>query len=1095
MTRILWPVGLLCCVAAQKSPLLSGDSLVAYVHYAEALAVYDSLERLGGLSSQDWGRLQFGKAEAYLGLRQATAAQGAARQADSLAALTLDTLLQADAWQTLAIVYALQKDFSTAESLLSQAQRKYESAQALTRRHVPYLRSLRRSAFIAFTQKRYATAETLCVRTIDLLQATALTEHPEYAYALHLRARICRAQLRYTEAELWYLEDKKHKERFFGREHPEYALTLHNLGVLYIEKGQYAEAERLLTEARSVREKVLGAEHLEYINTLNGLAVVYRAQGRYREAESLLQQVQAYRTRRQGKEHPDYLASLNNLAVLYSAQGRYSEAEALYNEMRSLAARLSGIQSTDYALALTNLASNCRKQGRYTEAEHLYLEAKNIRSALLGIDHPLYATTLNNLANIYDEQGRFSEAEQLFTEVARIRLRVFGAEHPEYIHALVNLSNTYWSQKRYSQAEEGYRRALSLYRQIGLEGSPEFMTTATNLAAVCGALGRLAEAESLYIVIALSRKESLGEAHPNYLGTLSDLAGVWARQGRHPEAESLYAQILPAQQRALGPLHPHYLGTLRDFAGLYASQARYEKSDSLWQELVRGIFERLRQELPALPAAHRQKLLENIVEEGLQDFQRYVALRNEANPALLELGYRAARNLKGLILSSVEGMRYLVERQSRQDTTLPLLYARWQEVLEQYAFFTFQGLQREADSLREEASNLERQLIVRLPEIARYFPDLEREALFPPLQRHEALIEVVRLPSTSTDSILYLYYCLLPQKKGHRLHLQVYATHPSWELQALTAYEIASSPAAELSGAAYRLLWAHIDSLLPRNLRTLYFAPDGVYYRINIATLYDTKRKGFLGDKVIIRYIASSRRLLLPSFRVSSSKSAVLGNPDFYGQSVGVPQDAAVRSARFFAGRIPSLPGAEEEAKLIAPLLHTEPVIGEAATESYLKSLRSPYILHIATHGYFIGEERDPMLAGGLLLAQAGVWDSLYAPFGVEDGRLTAQEASTLNLLGTELVVLSACETALGKIKGEELYGLQRGFLEAGARRVMAALWPVDDTATRELMETFYRRWQANPKLTVEEAFTAALRDLRKKYPHPYYWGAFVVMQ
>lgn len=310
----------------------------------------------------------------------------------------------------------------------------------------------------------------------------------------------------------------------------------------------------------------------------------------------------------------------------------------------------------------------------------------------------------------------------------------------------------------------------------------------------------------------------------------------------------------------------------------------------------------------------------------------------------------------------------------------------------------------------------------------------------------------------------------------------------------LRAYEIARAPNALLTGTAYKLLWEPIQKLLPKGVRSLYFAPDGVYYRVNISTLYDTEKREFLADRYVMRYIASSRRLFLRPSGGRKRPPVVIGNPQFY-DTPAEGDNSFPRQKVLFVGGIPSLPAAEEEARAIARILGVEPVTGAAATESFVKGLRSPSILHVATHGYFIEEAKHPMLSGGILLAQAALWDSLHAPFGVEDGRLTAQEASTLNLLGTELVVLSACETALGEIKGEGLYGLQRGFLEAGAQRVMAALWPVDDAATRELMEAFYRHWQAHPKLSPEEAFSAALKTFRKKYLQPCYWGAFVIMQ
>ncbi|MCS7153228.1 MAG: CHAT domain-containing protein, partial [Bacteroidia bacterium] len=164
--------------------------------------------------------------------------------------------------------------------------------------------------------------------------------------------------------------------------------------------------------------------------------------------------------------------------------------------------------------------------------------------------------------------------------------------------------------------------------------------------------------------------------------------------------------------------------------------------------------------------------------------------------------------------------------------------------------------------------------------------------------------------------------------------------------------------------------------------------------------------------------------------------------------------------------------------------------------DDFVTGLPPPPELHVATHGPFGGGGRHPLLAGGLLLVQAAVWDSLFPPLGKEDGGLTAQEASNLNLIGTELVVLSACETGVGEVRGEGLYGLQRAFLEAGARRVITTLWPIDDEATQELMVSFYRcwvRWKRGDG--VDEVFNRTLRAFRKKYRHPYYWGAFVVMR
>ncbi|MCX7764238.1 MAG: CHAT domain-containing protein [Bacteroidia bacterium] len=452
---------------------------------------------------------------------------------------------------------------------------------------------------------------------------------------------------------------------------------------------------------------------------------------------------------------------------------------------------------------------------------------------------------------------------------------------------------------------------------------------------------------------------------------------------------------------------------------------------------------------------------------------------------LVELGYRAARSFKGLLLSSTEAMKHLVE--TSRDTILQLRYRQWKRLADQYAFFTLQEDYRAADSVWKLLQEAERSIIERLPALKDFLPDPAGEPLIPPLRLKEALIEVVRVPGEKKDSVLYLFY--LPEGKKHRLRLHVLYGDTLWERQGKDADGISRSLGSDISGASYRLLWSFVDSLLSPRVRVVYFSPDGAYYLMNVATLYDAQRRQFVGDRYEVRYVASSRRLLLRRGRFSAQEPVVIGNPDF-----GALPDSGVelrrRSYRLFEGGIPALPGAEVEARGVGRLLGVEAVVGKLAVEEFVKGLRSPQLLHVAMHGYFVGGGRNPLLAGGLLLAQAAVWDSLFPPLGKEEGRLTAQEASNLNLIGTELVVLSACETGVGEVRGEGLYGLQWAFLEAGARRVITTLWPIDDEATQELMVSFYRCWVRRKRGDgVDEVFNRTLRAFRKKYRHPYYWG------
>ena len=195
--------------------------------------------------------------------------------------------------------------------------------------------------------------------------------------------------------------------------------------------------------------------------------------------------------------------------------------------------------------------------------------------------------------------------------------------------------------------------------------------------------------------------------------------------------------------------------------------------------------------------------------------------------------------------------------------------------------------------------------------------------------------------------------------------------------------------------------------------------------------------------------------------------------------------------------------------------IDTASFMQQKATEEQFKNLsgNSPTILHLATHGFFLPDPEqkrkegfevlntntfkisdDPMMRSGIVLSGANrVWSGQASIEGREDGIVTAYEISQLNLRNTDLVVLSACETALGDIKGTEgVFGLQRAFKLAGVKSLLLSLWKVPDKETAELMTTFYQYYLAGN--SSREALHKAQMDMKKKY-RPYYWAAFVLIE
>jgi len=313
-------------------------------------------------------------------------------------------------------------------------------------------------------------------------------------------------------------------------------------------------------------------------------------------------------------------------------------------------------------------------------------------------------------------------------------------------------------------------------------------------------------------------------------------------------------------------------------------------------------------------------------------------------------------------------------------------------------------------------------------------------------------------------------------------------------------------------------------------MRRVLIAPDGWLNLIPFAALVDEQNQ-YLVERFAISYLTSGRDLLrLQTSEPSKSAPLVVANPAFGRASTrairadrdsGKERAANQARTRIGATRIffRPLPGAEDEALAIKAVLpEASALLREQATEAALKQVRAPRILHIATHGFFLGDQVSlprviqnpinnnwqsdfdlqlgmwvaqteyPLLRSGLALAGANQGKS-----GDNDGVLTALEAAGLDLSGTKLVTLSACDTGVGEVRGSEgVQGLRRALVLAGSESQVISLWPVSDVGAKEFMVDYYRALRQGEGRS-EGLRQVQLRMLRSKYRrHPFYWAAFI---
>jgi tetratricopeptide (TPR) repeat protein len=265
------------------------------------------------------------------------------------------------------------------------------------------------------TQGRYAEAEPLFVRSLEILENQLGVDHPNVAQSLNNLALLYKSQGRYSKAQLLYARSLEISEHQLGADHPNVAQSLNNLAALYDSQGRYSEAEPLYVRSLEIKERQLGLDHTLVAQSLNNLAELYRTQSRYAEAEPLYVRSLEIWERQLGADHPNVATSLNNLALLYDFQGRYAEAEKLHVRSLEIKKRQLGADHPDVAASLNNLAALHASQGRYAEAEPLYIEGLRILSQLSErseFEHPNLQTGLQNFNGLIAQvmqEGRQAE--------------------------------------------------------------------------------------------------------------------------------------------------------------------------------------------------------------------------------------------------------------------------------------------------------------------------------------------------------------------------------------------------------------------------------------------------------------------------------------------------------------------------------------------------------------------------------------------------------------------------------------------------------------------------------------------------------------
>jgi CHAT domain-containing protein/tetratricopeptide (TPR) repeat protein len=894
---------------------------------------------------------------------------------------------------------------------------------------------------------------------------------------------------------------------------PQLSAELNNTGIAFRERGDLHGARTLFEHAVRIHRET-AAPDAGLARMLGNVAYALitlrtdlpRAGELLREALQIQQQVLP-------PDHREIAGTLHNLGALHNISGDATQAREHYR--RSVAAKESREDATD-----SDLRNTIEHLSGLELAEHNDPEAKRALERLMRIENPddqpfdRIGTPLNQLIDVYHRMGNIEAMKPLVAQF-RARAEKEGKRSRWYAMALMHQASVHEFEKRRDAAEALFKEALAILRTAAEE--PLELSAALNNAGLfflnCGDDRRAIE--HLEEALALKKERDI-----QWTANANNLSNAYARTGRGQDAIDLQTEALSIRKRVLPEGHPFRAQSAFNLAMALIDAGRVD-------DAVVMLSESLREENLAIDAAFGatseeeraaflREILERVATAGMMLLPHI-----DEHPAIAMVMFDMAVQRKAILAETIASERELLALNTRSE-----LRPKFDELLAvraKIARLTLDAADGAADQigeLKSQRRKLELDLARVVPEIAlaERLRRADRASLAAALPLGAALLEFLTLDmfAAGTDRRVRAYFgFILPNGAPERVTMCVLGSAENIDplieqirkdLEAESALPHLAIPIraqwTRLSANLWQHLWNSFAPALAGRDR-LFIVPDGALHRLPFGIL-QTETGDSIGDLFEISYLPTARDLLRVQHASGAPASAplVIADPDY---DAGANRE--ITSPVFLP-----LAGTRAEGEAVATLLNVRPLLGAEATERAVKSRRSPLILHLATHGFFVEDQsaaaesllrnarstprplggKDALLRSGVVLAGANTWlEGMSAVDDLDDGVLFAEDVLSMDLTSTELVVLSACETGLGEYQiGEGVFGLRRVFLLAGARTLIVSLWPVPDDATRELMEHFYVHLKRGARRV--EALRLAQRTVAKDYEAPYLWAGFI---
>lgn len=733
-------------------------------------------------------------------------------------------------------------------------------------------------------------------------------------------------------------------------------------------------------------------------------------------------------------------------------------------------------------------------------------------------------STRGNMGNIYRSMGDHEQALKCYrfnietTERIKVMLGAKSGKRQtlSIANSFINMGATYIYQRKWDLATEANTKALELF--ISINDRDAQASCYRNLGIIAEYQFRYKDALSYFEKCMDIRRI---EADPTELASIyNSLAGVHYNIGDYKQSLSWNQKSLAIAKEINGSV------AIRDaMEGLYHAYRALQNLDSsgfFLQEAIRINDQLLELNFPILSEKEKEKLFEMVLPEYASLYSFAYEYKN-IKPEITGEVYTTVIRNKGMLLRSSTSLLRLVQESG--DSVLLRLYQEWIEERKILAE-GFNGIAT-VEEIEEKANAIEKEMVKRSSSIGllQSQKNSSWKEVQNALKKDEAAIEFIRYLDKYRDRTTLQYAALVVRPGMKQPELILLCTEK--ELEALIGKRFSSSldmtnhfygRKNQLKSDLYQLIWKPLENLL-KGSKTVYFSPDGLLHKISFSAFY-TDKKHYLSEKIHLRQVSNTAVLA-----INKTSKIELNQVQLYG------------GLDYTSSESPNvwnyLPGTLQETQQIETLLKNKKISVEhysgslADEQKFRERVTNSKILHLSTHGFFfpdpvtedqrseqtaeisddmqfrgiVSEGRNrlvinpnPLMRSGLVVAGANrIWKTNEIIDADLDGVLTAMEIATLDLNKTQLVVLSACETGLGDIRGSEgVFGLQRSLKMAGARFIIMSLWQVPDQETAEFMILFYQFLLQ--KNDVRIAFESAQKIMRSKYD-PFFWAAFILVE